>query len=156
MKAIIRLTQGDQRLRQRRRGRRTYGRVPEPEFVPWLLDAYVMTRGQRACMVHASVPSTHACIYAYACQDPYGDKQGEVQVFVISHKLNSASLHQPLQQLHVIEFHGVPRRCCRRSPKRSKLHQPCKCDYDDTTCRSTRTRRTTQADMADIPACTGS
>ena len=59
MKAIIRLTQGDQRLRQRRRGRRTYGRVPEPEFVPWLLDAYVMTRGQRACMVHASVPSTH-------------------------------------------------------------------------------------------------
>ena len=62
MKAIIRLTQGDQRLRQRRRGRRTYARVAEPESVPCLLGAYVMTRGQRACMVHASVPSTHACM----------------------------------------------------------------------------------------------
>ena len=62
MKVIITLTQENRRLRQRRRGGRTYARVPEPESVPWLPGAFVMTRGQLACMVHASVPSTHACM----------------------------------------------------------------------------------------------
>jgi hypothetical protein len=49
------------------------------------------------------------------------------------------------------QAHGVPRRRCRGSPRRFKRHQPCKCDYDDTTQSSTPTRRTTQAGMADIP-----
>ena len=62
------------------------------------------------------------------------------------------SLHQLLQvQPHVIKLHDVPRPCCRRSPRRSKLHQPCKCDCDDTMRRSTPTRRTTQVGMVDIP-----
>jgi hypothetical protein len=39
-----------------------------------------------------------------------------------------------------------------RSLKQSKLHQPCKRDHDNTTRCSTPTRRTTQADMDDIPS----
>jgi hypothetical protein len=60
--------------------------------------------------------------------------------------------HYTNYYLYVIKFHDVPRRCCRRSLKRSKLHQPCKYDYDDTTQSSTPTRRTTQAGMANILA----
>ena len=51
------------------------------------------------------------------------------------------------------KFHDVPRRRCQGSPKQSELHQPCKCYYHyNTMCRSTPTRRTTQAGMADVPA----
>ena len=63
------------------------------------------------------------------------------------------SLRQQLQQLQMIKFHDVPRRRCQGSPKQSELHQPCKCYYHyNTMCRSTPTRRTTQVDMADVPA----
>jgi hypothetical protein len=55
------------------------------------------------------------------------------------------SLHQLLQHLHMIKFYGVRRRRYRGSPRRFKLHEPCKCDYDDIMRRSTPTRRTTQA-----------
>jgi hypothetical protein len=67
------------------------------------------------------------------------------------------SLHQLLQYLHMIKFYGVRRRRCRRSPKRFKLHEPCKCDYDDIMRRSTPTRRTTQAAWLMFQSCyTGS
>jgi hypothetical protein len=63
----------------------------------------------------------------------------------LPHRMQVFTKLLQLQQLHVIKFHGVPRQRCLGSPKQSMLHQPCKCSYHNTMCRSTPTRRTTQA-----------
>jgi hypothetical protein len=113
----------------------------------WLLDARLRRARDDAkptCMYGARIRAQHTC--TYACEDPYSEDASKAR-----HKSSSSSsvtsstgssLHQPLQQLYVIKLHGVTK----------KSYQPCKCDCDDTMRRSTPTRRTTQAGMADIPA----
>jgi hypothetical protein len=111
------------------------------------LCAYMTTRSRYACTVHVSVPGTH--VHVRTCGDPCKCKPSSTCT-----GSTGASLHQLLQEFNPpIKFHGVPRQRCRRSPKRSKLHQPCKCYYHyNIMCRSTSTRRTTQAGMAHILA----
>ena len=60
---------------------------------------------------------------------------------------------QLLQQLRCDQADQRTSTMLPRSPKQSKLHLPCKCYYDNnTTCRSTPTRRMTQAGVVDAPA----
>jgi hypothetical protein len=79
----------------------------------------------------------------------------KIQVFLDHYKINHADSRSSLtttSSTPPAKFHGVPTTTLLRSPKRSKLHQPCKCNHDYTTCRSTPTRRTTRAGEADDPA----
>ena len=116
----------------------------------------MQTRPRRAS-VHAR--TGHACTYGPGrVHLPTSPERARCKPRDDASTTTGTSLHQLLQvQPHVIKLHDVPRPCCRRSPRRSKLHQPCKC-YCDTPCavQHRRGERRRQAWLIFQPCCTSS